>query len=232
MHTRLRRLPMCSLVRLARPAALSSLLGPLIAAHAATVQVTLLSADGKPLVDAVVVVEPLSAGAPRKPAPMQATIQQEKMRFVPALTVVPTGSRVRFSNLDGYEHHVRGRPATAGLLDNGTAGSGFELRLGAATDNRSGGTQEVVMAAPGPMELGCHLHSVMRGHIYVADTPWVAKTDANGTATLGEVPEGAAQVRVWHGDQLLPAAPVAVTVTALTALKLPTQVTPRGNRRR
>lgn len=199
---------------------------------AATVQVTVLAADGQPLADAVVVLQPQAAGAMRKPAPVQTTIQQEKMRFAPALIVVPAGSRVRFTNLDSYEHHVRGRAAGAGLLDTPSADKGFELRLAAATDGRGGGSQEVVMATAGPVELGCHLHSVMRGHIFVADTPWVAKTDSNGNATLGDVPEGAAQVRVWHGDQLLPAAPVNVNVLASTTLSLPTQVTPRGKRRR
>lgn len=201
-------------------------------AHAATVQVTVLAADGQPLADAVVVLEPRTPGATRKPAPVQATIQQEKMRFVPALIVVPAGSRVRFTNLDSYEHHVRGRAAGAGLLDAPSADKGFELRLAAATDGRGGGSQEVVVASAGPVELGCHLHSVMRGHIFVADSPWVAKTDGNGNATLGDVPEGAAQVRVWHGDQLLPAAPVNLSVLASTTLSLPTQVTPRGKRRR
>lgn len=201
-------------------------------AQAATVQVTVLAADGQALPDAVVVLEPKAGGATRKPVPVQATIQQEKSRFMPALIVVPTGSRVRFTNLDSYEHHVRGRAAGAGLLDTPTADKGFELRLSAAADGRSGGSQEVVVASAGPMELGCHLHSVMRGHIYVADSPWVAKTDSNGNATLSDVPEGAAHVRVWHGDQLLPAAPVNVSVLASTTLSLPTQVTPRGKRRR
>lgn len=218
--------------RLLRPVASAWALCALAAAQAATLQVTVLAADGKPLADAVVVVEPKAPGAPRKAVPVQATIQQERMRFVPALIVVPAGSRVRFTNLDSYEHHVRGRPAGAGLLDTTPAGSGFELRLGAATDGRGGGSQEVVMTQAGPVELGCHVHSVMRGHIYVADTPWAAKTDASGAATLGDVPEGAAQVRVWHGDQLLPTAPVAVNVLATTTLSLPTQVRPRGKSRR
>ncbi len=201
-------------------------------ARAATVQVTVLAADGKPLADAVVEIEPKAPGTPRRPAPVQTTIQQEKMRFVPALIVVPAGSRVRFTNLDNYEHHVRGRPANAGLQDATPASSGFEMRLAAATEGRAAGSQEVVVTQPGAVELGCHLHSVMRGHIFVAGTPWVAKTDANGNATLGDVPEGAAQVRVWHGDQLLPAAPVATTVVASTVLNLNTQVLPRGKGRR
>jgi plastocyanin len=215
-----------------RRAALGWALAGWAAAQAATVQVTVLAANGQPLADAVVVLAPQAAASPvRAPAPVLATVQQQKMRFMPALIVVPAQSRVRFTNLDDYEHHVRGRPAGGGALD-APAGAGFELRLAAASQGRGGGSQEVVMAQAGPIELGCHLHSVMRGHIYVADTPWVAKTDANGNATLGEVPEGAAQLRVWHGDQLLPTPPLAVNVAATTVLSLPTQVVPRGSSRR
>jgi plastocyanin len=71
------------------------------AAQAATVQITLLARDGQPLADAVVLIEPVSGAKPPAPAPVQATINQQKMRFDPALTLVPVGSRVRFTNLDG-----------------------------------------------------------------------------------------------------------------------------------
>ena len=36
----------------------------------------------------------------------------------------------------------------------------------------------------GPMQLGCHLHGSMRGSLYVTDTPWAVKTNADGVATL------------------------------------------------
>lgn len=215
-------------------AGVALLLCAALTAEAASLQVSVLAADGKPLVDAVVVVEPLAPGSTRTPVPVpvQATIRQERMRFAPALTVVPVGSRVRFTNLDSYEHHVRGRPAGAVLLESNPGGSSFELRVGAATDGRAEVSQGVVVAEAGPLELSCHLHSVMRGHIFVAETPWVAKTDANGNATVTDLPEGAAQVRLWHGDQLLPSAPVAVNLGVTTTLALPTRVLPRGRSRR
>lgn len=202
---------------------------PLLAS-AATVQVTVLARDGQPLADAVVVLVPASTTIPpRSPAPQTATVQQQKMQFVPALTVVPVGSKLRFTNLDAYEHHVRGRPAgIAGL--NADAGSGFELRLDARQGEREPASADVTLNQPGPLQLGCHLHGSMRGHVFVADSPWTVKTGADGVATLQDVPEGAARLRVWHGEQLIEAAPQAVTVAPVTALSVPTPVQPRRRR--
>jgi hypothetical protein len=104
----------------------------------------------------------------------------------------------------------------------------FELRLDAATEPASSdeyktaapkakksGTswQEVKVEQAGPIGLGCHLHSSMRGQVYVAGTPFFAKTDANGQATIDGVPDGAAEVSIWHPDQIAEQAPLRVTVT-------------------
>ena len=43
----------------------------------------------------------------------------------------------------------------------------------------------------------------MRGFVYVSESPWAAKTAADGTATFDDVPDGAAQIKVWQADQLL-----------------------------
>lgn len=200
------------------------------AAWAATLQISVLAADGQPLADAVVVLEPPPGTPVRKPVPVRATVQQERLRFQPALLVVPLGSTVRFTNIDPFAHHVRGRPAAADSLSAAQT-QGFELRLAGATDGRTGGSEEEVMGQPGPVELGCHLHSRMRGHIYVADSPWVVKTDAKGQATLSDAPEGAARLKVWHPDQLVPTAPLAVAVRGDAAVRMSTGITPRQRRR-
>ena len=38
----------------------------------------------------------------------------------------------------------------------------------------------------------------MVGYIYVSETPFFAKTEAAGTATLADLPPGEYTVRVWH----------------------------------
>ncbi len=205
-----------------------ALLGGLtaLALQAATVQVTVLDREGRPLADAVVLIE--VAGV-RPAPPVQAIIAQHKMQFQPALTVVPPGSRLRFSNLDGWEHHVRGMPAGLAGLSAG-ADSGFELRLPGRKPEQEPASAELQLRQTGPLQLGCHLHGSMRGFIYVSETPWAGKTDAAGQLLLQNVPEGQAQLRVWHGDQLLELPPSELSVVPLTVTTVRTTVVPRRRR--
>jgi plastocyanin len=199
-------------------------------AQAATLQVTVLARDGQPLADAVVILEPVgSATRPKSPPPTEVLITQQKMQFVPALSIVPAGSKVTFTHLDRWEHHVRGLPAGLAALT-GTATGGFELRLGGKAEGKAAESSTLSIDQAGPMQLGCHLHGSMRGSIYVTDTPWAVKTNADGVATLPDVPEGAARVRVWHADQLIDAAATPITVTTVTALSVDTRIQPRRRR--
>ena len=172
---------------------------------AGNVQIQVLDRDGTPVPDAVVVVYPASgAGAAPQLLSTSATIEQEKMRFVPAVTVVAPGSTVRFTNQDRWDHHVRGNAAGAAAVAAADAvGRGFELRLAGKKDGTAASFAEVLLDKPGAVLLGCHLHSSMRGHVFVSDSAWALKTDGDGIARFASVPEGAAQVRVWHGEQLL-----------------------------
>ena len=42
----------------------------------------------------------------------------------------------------------------------------------------------------------------MRGHVFVSASPWVGVTDEQGRLTLRGLPEGAAELRLPHPDQL------------------------------
>ena len=71
----------------------------------------------------------------------------------------------------------------------------------------------------------------MRGHVFVTDSAHTAKTDDNGIARFDAVPDGAAELRVWHGDQLvdLPRRALQVGSTAvLESVQL--SVVPRRKR--
>jgi plastocyanin len=166
-----------------------------------------LDRDGKPVPDAVVVVYP-GSGSGVQPGLVlaSATIEQEKMRFLPAVTVVPAGATVRFTNQDRWDHHVRGNPAggAPATAPGAAAGSAnFELRLAGKADGKPANSADVKLDAPGVVLLGCHLHGSMRGHVFVTDSPWTLKTDNDGIARFPGVPDGAAQVRVWHAEQLV-----------------------------
>ena len=79
------------------------------AAHAGPVQVTVTSADGKPVADTVVLVQPAAPWQPQ-PLPAPVVIAQKDIRFVSYVSVVPVGGTVRFVNKDGFDHHVRSLP--------------------------------------------------------------------------------------------------------------------------
>ena len=176
------------------------------AAQAAGLQVQVHDRDGLPLPDAVVVLYAVGARTPPPPAPpAQAwVISQERMRFVPALTVAVPGTRLRFTNLDRWDHHVRGvplAPGLAGLTPQNTGG--FELRLAGRQEGREPAAAEELLSQPGVLLLGCHLHGSMRGHVFVTDSAWTLKTDDKGLARFEGLPAGPVEIRVWHPELLL-----------------------------
>jgi plastocyanin len=216
-----------------------------ITAQAGGVQITVTDKDGKPAVDVVVLVETPGKAAPAAAA-VTATILQEGLKFQPFLTIVPVGSTLRFSNRDGYDHHVRSTPS--GPLGSTPAAQSFELRLDAAPggtrssdddyQNRppprrkdATSTVDVKVEKAGAIGLGCHIHSSMRGQVYVSATPWFAKTDANGVARIENVPDGAVELSLWHPDQLQEQ-PVVRAQAGATPLLLSAQLNFVPRRRR
>jgi len=197
------------------------------AALAGSLQLLVTDKDGKPAADVVVLVDSAQKAA-AVPAAAPVVIAQQDLRFVPFLSVVPVGSTLRFVNRDGYDHHVRSTPS--GPLGNTPAVSSFELRLdasdaavspnddykpAAAARKRSGATSaDVKVDKPGAIGLGCHIHASMRGQVYVSATPWFGKTDANGALVIDNVPDGAADVTLWHADQLQDQPTLHVQVSA------------------
>lgn len=196
-------------------------------ASAGNLQIQVLDREGKPTPDAVVVVYPGPGMAAPALQAAQATVEQERMRFVPALTVVPVGSTVRFTNQDRWDHHVRGTPATGG-----TSAEGFELRLDGKVDTKPASQSDVRLTQAGVYLLGCHLHGSMRGHVFVADSPWTLKTDANGIARFAGLPDsGAVQVRVWQAEQLVDLPRRTVELASAPVLEtLQLSVVPRRRR--
>ncbi|RTL21477.1 MAG: plastocyanin [Burkholderiales bacterium] len=196
-----------------------------VAAQAADLAVTVLDRNGKPLPDAVVLVDS-SVQGPRPAPVMEATVAQEKLRFLPAVTVVGLGAKVTFNNLDAWDHHV-----ILGLMGAGGTyvdpGLNTQMRLAGRVAGKPPATESKLLSQPGAYLLGCHIHASMRGHVYVADTPWAKLAGEDGKAVIAGLPEGPARVRVWHPDQLVDGTPTAVQVNAnSTALTVTTQIAP------
>ncbi len=196
---------------------------------AADVTVRVLDRAGALLPDAVVMIETTQPGAPPE-RPAALSIGQEKMRFVPAISVVTPGTRVTFTNNDSWDHHVRGGLAGPGdvFVD---ASTGFELRLAGRTTGQMPASAPHTFTKAGPHLIGCHIHSSMRGYVYVSESPWASLTGVDGQATLARVPDGPARVRVWVPGQLVDPPPVAVTVASgMAVVSVPTQAAPPRRR--
>jgi plastocyanin len=147
------------------------------------VEIRVLSADGAPVADAVVALRPTSGSAPGVSPSGSLTMSQHDLRFDPHVLVATVGSSVAFPNEDEVRHHVYS------FSDAKT----FELRL------YGGETEHVVLFdRPGVVPLGCNIHDNMIAFIYVADTPYAARTDADGRVRLDGAPPGDYRLTVWH----------------------------------
>ena len=164
-------------------------------AQAAGVDVLLSDTAGKPLADAVVMLEPVGARLPVKP--MQgAQIVQHDLQFDPPVTVVTTGTAVMFPNQDTVKHHVYSY----------SAAKTFQIKLYAGVPHAP-----IVFDKPGVAVLGCNIHDGMIAWVVVSDTPLWARSAAGGHAKVTDVPPGSYQLHVWHASlaettapQLLP----------------------------
>lgn len=161
-------------------------------ASAATLRVTVTDTRGEPAAQVAVIVLPAQPGPVTAPASVTTVITQEKMQFVPMVTVVHPGTTIRFTNLDSFDHHVRGVGP----------GHNFELRTNARPASGEP-APEVTLTQPGPVRLSCHLHSTMRGGLYVSPSPWFGVTDERGQAVIAAVPSGPYRVVLWHPEQFL-----------------------------
>ncbi len=154
------------------------------AASAGSLTVTVRGADGKAVPDAVVTVHPggqPSRGPIKFPWPYR--VAQQNIQFTPFVLIAPAGAEVSFPNLDKVRHHVYSF----------SAGNRFELKLYGREENRT-----VKLPAVGVAAIGCNIHDQMVSFIKVVDTPYAAKSDDTGVATIRDIPSGPVVVRVWH----------------------------------
>src|SRR5258707_3003814 len=144
-------------------------------AHAAELRVAVMDHKGKNVADAVVLAVAVDARNALHSHPPRDAVDQVDKQFVPFVKPVFVGSTVRFPNSDNIRHQVYSF----------STAKKFELPLYAGTN-----APPVVFDKPGVVVLGCNIHDWMIGYIYVSETPFFAKTEAAGTATIDDMPPG------------------------------------------
>jgi plastocyanin len=194
----------------------TALFGVFSSASAGNLVVSVIDKDGKPVQDAIVVVLPANkAVLPKVALPVEAGINQEKMQFIPAVTLVAPGAKIRLANNDPWNHHIRSSPAGAEQFNSTKVG--FDMLLEGKPEGKPAKTADITLDKPGIVVanlLGCYIHGSMRGYIYVSESPWAARTSAEGFTTFESLPDGPAQIKVWQGEQLIDLAPQQTMIGA------------------
>ena len=173
-------------------AAIGVLLLTCHALSASPLTLTVRDLAGQPVPHAVVYLQ--GTVAPTASSATPVVIDQRDKLFVPAVTVIQTGTEVSFPNSDAVSHHVYSFAQP----------NAFELPLYKGTRR-----PQVRFEKAGVVTLGCNIHDSMIGWIVVVDTPYFVKADALGIAKLGQVAEGQYELFVWS-PRLNPAQPISI----------------------
>lgn len=159
---------------------LALLFAPAVACAGLTV--TVAGADGRPLPEVVVTVTRLDAAVTLPRIKKTAIMDQVNKAFVPQVLVVLAGTSVEFPNSDSVSHQVYSFSAP----------KRFQLSL-----YKGEAHPPVQFDRPGLVVLGCNIHDSMVGYIYVTDTPWFDRTDAQGRVQFADLPAGRFRLQLW-----------------------------------
>lgn len=162
----------------------------LLAAGSPSARVQVVDERGLPVRDAVVEITPAAGTKSPSGFAWRAAMAQKDLQFTPGTLIVAKGATVAFPNLDKVRHSIYSFSKIAK----------FEIDLYGRDQTR---TQRFAIA--GTAALGCNIHDAMRGYVRVVDTPYAAKTNANGIVDLSDVPSGKATITVWHPRLRAPA---------------------------
>lgn len=164
---------------------------------------TLLAKGGK-LANAVVYVK----GAPVNGIqPGKVTIDQQACRFHPHVSAVLKGTKMEIINSDPVLHNVHDYDGSRTVFN-----LAMPLKDQKIVKKATMGKEEIT-AGLSVNRLGCDAgHTWMSAYVAVAETPYIAVTDANGAFTIPDVPVGTYGLLVWH--EKLGTTEGKVTVTA------------------
>ena len=149
------------------------------AAAPSAVRGTVVVKGVKTNADAVVTLE--APGLKLDPPAEPFKIDQKGFRFIPHVTVIQTGSTVRFLNNDNEPHNVY---SPEGRYNLGTWPTGE--------------TKDYTFKKPGIYTQLCNIHPDMLAYVVVVDSPHFAVTDKTGAFLIRNVPAGKYKLIAWH----------------------------------
>lgn len=147
-------------------------------------EVVKANAPGRsPYRDVVISAHPQSFKAVVEPLSEPVTVEQFGVAFAPRLVAITVGTTLEFINQDNIYHNV------------------FSLTPGAKFNIGRKPTGVVVskkIDQAGAIQLFCDIHPQMSAVVVALDTPYFAQADQEGKYTLGGLPPGTYEIRVYH----------------------------------
>jgi hypothetical protein len=131
---------------------------------------------------AVIVLEGIREG--RLPLGGELRYTFSGCQLSPVVAAVSVGTVLRFQNDEDVLHNVRVVGGHESWLDVGLPARGATAEAVAVT-----GVHRITDDAA---------HPWIESYLYVTDHPYVAVTNAEGRFTIGRVPVGSYQIRLWH----------------------------------
>lgn len=153
-----------------------------ISAKAADISVTVVDRDGHGIADVAVTAAPAHSGVVPANGTKAAVMDQSNLSFTPHVLVVAAGTSVEFPNNDTVSHQVYSF----------SAAKRFQLPLYKGQVHAP-----VTFDRAGLVVLGCNIHDVMVGYIYVTDAPYFGKTGADGDFDVKNAPDGEYRIEIW-----------------------------------
>jgi len=114
---------------------------------------------------------------PKKPP----VVDNTKCKFEPETQVVPVGTEIAVLNSDPVLHNTHGYL----LADSRRGRTVFNQGL-----PQKGQQFKTTLKLPGVVDVACDVHGWMQGWILVAENPYYAVTEKNGTFTIKDIPPG------------------------------------------
>lgn len=130
-------------------------------------------------------------GVERGKKPVESVLDNARCLFVPHVSAVMAGSKVRVKNSDSILHN------THGFLERRTV---FNIAL-PNRDQIVEITQRIKQV--GVIEVQCDAHTHMQAWIVVRDNPYFAVSDENGHFRITDIPPGRYKLVAWHEGWLV-----------------------------
>jgi plastocyanin len=131
----------------------------------------------------ILYLEPVSRPAGQPPAPTKNfTMSTKNKQFSPRVLAVPAGASVHFPNYDSIFHNIFSVSAP----------NRFDLGL-----YKGGASKTQIFRQPGLVKVFCNVHPQMSATIVVASSPYYTIAEKSGAFSLGDIPNGAFQLRAY-----------------------------------